>query len=653
VRHVAARLQAFRQLGARRGTAAASRHLRRTLRGRIRRAWLTRHPIALPPGALTAALGGRDLGSAFRIAGMALPSVSRAVAWADQADAAARAEIIGVADQILAHEFDLLGSGPVSLGPSIDWHRDFKSGRRWPLDHFTKIIVSYPDDSDIKVPWELSRAQHLPVLALAHRISGNPRYLDELGAQLTDWLDANPVEFGVNWQCTMDVAIRATNWVAALVICAMDSALPAWAEPAATGLLLHARFIRANLEYGPARGNHYLSDVVGLLVTAGVFQSSSEGRRWIKWSIDQLGLELRHQIRSDGCDHEASTSYHRLVTELFIVGADAADVLASGTLDPEVRPTLQRMLQFVVDYTRPDGLAPQIGDADNGRLLPLEDYGIADQRSHLHLFRQAGVDYRPAEGSAGYPAGGFFFLRSGELYAALRCGDVGIHGRGCHAHNDLLGFELCWRDRPLVVDPGSFVYTADPAQRNAFRSTTRHSTLQIDGREQNEIPVDRLFAMPDRAHAEVLSFTAEATPVFRGRHHGFGTSAERCVHTRTVRLDGAGGLLQVTDEVRSDARHQLTWRFPLAPCEVESGDGYAKAHFPGVTLLITGNELTVGVEAGQLSPAYGERTAAPVVIIRGRSEPGMHRTLITLATIADSSDRGTGASQPGPVIPCG
>ncbi len=54
------------------------------------------------------------------------------------------------------------GSGPTDLGPRIDWLADFKTGRRWPLDHITRIRLAYGDGSDIKVPWELSRCQHLP-----------------------------------------------------------------------------------------------------------------------------------------------------------------------------------------------------------------------------------------------------------------------------------------------------------------------------------------------------------------------------------------------------------------------------------------------------------------------------------------------------------
>ena len=111
---------------------------------------------------------------------------------------------------------------------------------------------------------------------------------------------------------------------------------------------------------------------------------------------------MAHEVRTDGCCHEASISYHRLVTELFVVGADAADALVPGALDPSVRTGIVRMLQFVSDYTKPDGLAPQIGDADNGRLLPLGDYGAVDQRSHLHLFQQAGTPRPPVRRSAAY-----------------------------------------------------------------------------------------------------------------------------------------------------------------------------------------------------------------------------------------------------------
>ena len=207
-------------------------------------------------------------------------------------------------------------------------------------------------------------------------------------------------------------------------------------------------------------------------------------RAWAEWAARELASELEHQVRPDGCAHEASTAYHRLVTELFLCAVQAADVLAPARIPDSFRERLDRMLAFVRGCTRPDGLAPQIGDADDGRFLPLGDYG-ADPRDHRHLFEDS---FQATTSSAAYPDGGFYVLRAGSLYAIVHCGDAGRHGRGGHGHNDQLSFELVASGEPLVVDPGTYVYTADAAERNRFRSTAFHSTLRVGGSEQNEGP---------------------------------------------------------------------------------------------------------------------------------------------------------------------
>src|SRR5439155_235146 len=203
-----------------------------------------------------------------------------------------------------------------------------------------------------------------------------------------------------------------------------------------------------------------------------------DGRASLPRRARRAATELDHQVRPDGCAHEASTAYHRLVTELFLCAVQAADVLAPARIPDSFRERLDRMLAFVRGCTRPDGLAPQIGDADDGRFLPLGDYG-ADPRDHRHLLAQAGVKYERATGSAAYPDGGYYVLRAGGLYAIVRCGDTGRRGRGGHGHNDQLSFELAAGSEPLVVDPGTYLYTADPLERNRFRSTAFHSTLRV------------------------------------------------------------------------------------------------------------------------------------------------------------------------------
>ena len=57
----------------------------------------------------------------------------------------------------------------------IDWQLDFKSGFRWSeSDWYKQIPFFTPDISrgvDIKVPWELARMQHLPLLAYGFAVA--------------------------------------------------------------------------------------------------------------------------------------------------------------------------------------------------------------------------------------------------------------------------------------------------------------------------------------------------------------------------------------------------------------------------------------------------------------------------------------------------
>ena len=622
----------WRSLGLRRGTATAIRILGPELRAPFRRARLRSRPLRVSRQELYAALGTSDPREVFTgVVPAALPTVAafeqRFASMPDDE----RSQLLAVAEDVAAHTFDLLGSGPTPLGPQIDWLRDFKSGRRWPLEHISQVTRIYPDDSDIKVPWELSRFQHLPVLAAAYRLTGERRWLDEIGTQLQDWIAANPVEFGPNWACTMDVAIRGANWVATLALIADVAPAEPWLEPALESLLLHGRFIRTHLEWAQVRGNHYLSDVVGLLCIAAVFSKGAEGRVWAAWASSEVAAELRHQVREDGCDHEASIPYHRLVAELFICGVQAAEALSPNAISAADRDRLGKMLGFTANYTRPDGLAPQVGDADDGRFLPLDDYGTADPRSHRHLFAQARRTSEPAETHAAFPCGGYWVMRSGVLYVLVRCGDVGVGGVGSHAHNDALSFELARDAQPMVVDPGSYLYTADPVERNRFRSTAFHSTLQIDGAEQNPIS-DALFTMEDRRRAEALTWeTGERGAVFSGRHHGYESLAQPVVHTRRLDLSSSSATLTITDTVTSPGEHDAQWTFPLAPCSVQSRDGSVVAAFPsGAVLEISGDGLDFVVEDGWLSPSYGRRIPTPFVRARKRTSPGEDVTTIRL-----------------------
>src|SRR5436190_21106735 len=104
---------------------------------------------------------------------------------------------------------------------------------------------------------------------------------------------------------------------------------------------------------------------------------------------------MKVQILEDGADYESSVPYHRLVLELFLAGERLAE-LDGGPLSESYRACLKRMFAFMLAVLRPDGLMPQVGDADDGRLHIFSDYGVWQPQDARHLFGPAaGVFQRP------------------------------------------------------------------------------------------------------------------------------------------------------------------------------------------------------------------------------------------------------------------
>ncbi|HEV8674902.1 MAG TPA: alginate lyase family protein [Methylomirabilota bacterium] len=657
-------------------TARAALHLvrRQPLRG-WRRLLAAVAGTAVGPGELARALGvpptdlamtvGR-IRRAFRTRLPSGPDDAKAIRVALEEFAPETLDAtLAAADRVGAHVFDLLGSGRVELGPRIDWHRDFKSGHRWdPGTFHTAVRFGRQPGVDVKVPWELSRGHHLPVLAQAYLLSGDERYAVEAVAQIRDWLAANPPQYGVNWACPMDVAIRAVNWLWTLGLLADAPAADVdLFQGGLAGLLAHGRHIRANLELRPdgVTTNHYFADLVGLFYLGLCLPELREAAGWRAFAARGLERELERQVGRDGLHYEASVPYHRLVTEMAL----SAAILGRHhgvELAPAAQKRLQRMVASVALYTKPNGLAPQVGDADDGRLHVLSGYGGADPRDHRHLLAAGALLFerddwwaaagpawsealwlggtrghawaRPAARPARPPASaalrdaGLYVLRAGADYVLVNAGPVGTGGVGTHKHNDLLALEVHLGGEDIVVDPGTYCYTSDPAARDAFRSTAAHATVMVDGEEQNRFVSGGLFTLYPDATPRVL--VCEMGPTgdrVVAEHDGYRRLAEPIIHRRSVTLERATGRVAVTDELAGPARgrrvHRLLWTFPLAPaCVVEpAGDGWLvrtgrqRIRLGRPRRQPDGTPLAVETEVatGWVSPRYGVRDAAPVL----------------------------------------
>jgi hypothetical protein len=128
----------------------------------------------------------------------------------------ASSETIALANRIVdEHCWALLGFGERCFGHPIQWTRDPLSNYVWPLDYHRDIKLLRSDGSDVRVLWELNRVGHFLTLASAYSSTNDERYATEFWAQLKSWIDQNPYGRGPNWNCAMEVALRAINLLAA------------------------------------------------------------------------------------------------------------------------------------------------------------------------------------------------------------------------------------------------------------------------------------------------------------------------------------------------------------------------------------------------------------------------------------------------------
>ena len=568
------------------------------------------------------------------------------------------AAIVEAADRVLRHEFDLLGSGRVNLGPALPWHTDFKTGRQWPLQYSPAMDYGELNrPSDVKVPWELSRCQHFTTLGQAHWLTGDERYAREFVAQASDWIVRNPWARGVNWACAMDVALRAVSWIWGFYFMSGSAACasPEFRSAFLRSLWLHGEYVATHIERSDVNGNHYLCDAVGLVFLGAFFRGARKGRQWLRLGKDMVIAEIFNQTTGDGVDFEQSTAYHRLVLEALLTSY----LLLQSAGEPvpaEALTRLAQMLEFVDAYVKPDGTVPLIGDADDGRIQKLGQQGLADHRYLLSTgavlfgrsdfkrgagrfwdesfwllgpdaadrFDELAAPVTPVESRA-FPAGGFYVLRSDRAHVMIDCGDVGMRGRGGHGHNDILSLEVWLNGANLVTDCGAYLYTASREWRNRFRSTAFHNVVQIDGEELNRFMVpDNLWQLRDDAQPrDVVWQRGERVDYFRGGHSGYARLVPPVNVVREAWLLKDGPEVIVRDSVEGAGFHDLVWRFHLdAPVKgtIEGAAVRLSSHGRDAWLqpIESLDGLTVQVEAGWMSPSYGVRHEIQVIVIRGR-----------------------------------
>jgi hypothetical protein len=553
--------------------------------------------------------------------------------------------IVGQADQIVRHRFDLLGYTDLEYGNPIDWHLDLVHGKRAPKKLFYRVpYLDFREVGDSKVTWELNRHQHFVILAKAYRLTGDVRYVDEILRQWRHWWEENPYPVGINWASSLEVGFRSLSWLWTYHLLEGAPGFPDFRDEWLRGFALHGRHIERYLSTYFSPNTHLLGEGVTLFFLGTLCPELDGAERWKATGWNIVLEESRRQVRPGGFHFEQSTYYHVYALDFFLHAAVIASV-NDIAIPREFEETLERMLTALCLLGRA-GAPPRFGDDDGGRLFdsrrnrsehlldPLStgailfhrgDYKAAVgqlQEETIWLLGPEGVkiwdalDAIPSNmDSAALSSAGFYVLASDKPATQLvvDCGPLGTQSGG-HGHADALSVTLQSEGRNLLIDPGTYEYAGEGGERGLFRGTAMHNTLRVDGLDQAEPATAFSWRQMNQSKAESW-VQGRDFDLLQASHDGYRRLAQPVTHRRWV-LSLRNGIYFIRDRVEGQGTHRIEISWHLAPEMqlVEDGVFRVKAASQGLALIpAEGHGWAVEVSRQSCSPVYGQKSPMTVL----------------------------------------
>lgn len=579
----------------------------------------------------------------------------------------AKAGVLEAADRLLRGEWEVLGATRTDM-LLPDWFYDPVTGRRAPADRYAFRIDHRCEaqTGNVKQVWELSRLQHLTLLATAWYLSREEVYARRVADHLRSWSRENPFLSGVHWTSGIEIGIRliSLTWIRRM--------LDEWPmvtdhfendELTVRQIRWHQQYLSAFRSRGSSANNHVIAEAAGQLVASCAFPWFAESGRWQRSSARLLERELVRNTFPSGIDRELATDYQCFVAELGLLAAVEAEAAAR----PLSVIAWQRLCAMVDsgaalldERLRP----PRQGDGDEGRALLLDAPALNRWPSLLALGAavfgrldwwpltpaDAGssvigallgaprdVPGRPGQRPWRFADAGTTLLhtrggREPEIWCRCDGGPHGYLSIAAHAHADALSVEVRYGGIDVLADPGTYCYHGEPEWRSYFRSTIAHNTIELNGQGQSSEGGPFLWlrhAITREIDVQDIGDAAEWT----AEHYGYLTLHPPSRHRRTVRLDRASRIIDIFDEIRG-GRHHVRLAFHLGPdvdAEIDGERAMLRWPYASVSCaarLELPQSLRWSLHRGETGPilgwyssGLGRRVPAFTLLGQGRSAP--------------------------------
>lgn len=592
--------------------------------------------------------------------------------------------VVSLAEAIRLGRVDVLGHLVPLVPGSIDWQADPRHGlRHWTGDAFSETCLNAASARDVKFVWEINRHQYLTLLGRAFWLTGDASHAAFAADLTADWIDNNPSGRGVNWSSSLEVGVRSISWVwtmGYLIACPdlSDEFVAAWLASLAD----HYDYLRRHLSTYTDPTNHLIGEASALWLLATIFEQLPDSARQQRRAMKVIARAVEDQFAPDGVNREQATGYLRFALD-FLFQILALAQRLEVHVSPVVVDRTSQATGFVVALLGADGLAPMIGDSDDGRGIPFPEltgwdfrdvactgamlFGRGDWKARAGELAETAVWLGGTTGvkrytqltpvpeeprSAVFPRGGYCIFHGRQddvrISSIFDVGPLGLWPNAAHGHADALSVLIALNGRFVLTDPGTGAYHEHAPVREQLRSTAAHNTVTVDGLSQAD-PFD-VFKWVNPFRCKLLgAFTGSNVDYAAAAHDAYGRLRRRVWHQRHV-LYIKPQCWVIVDFLSGSGEHVIGRHFSLAPdttieregigaVKVSTGTGYSlRFLFPDIH---EAQHVAFSQDAGIHSARYARWVSAPRLTVQTRTSlPTSFCTFIQLEQQVSGSCRG-------------
>jgi uncharacterized heparinase superfamily protein len=362
---------------------------------------------------------------------------------------------------------------------------------------------------------------------------------------INKWIIENPYGYGTGWE-PYPTSLRIINWVK------WHFKTDRLSDKAKLSLWNQVNWLASRPEYH-LLGNHLFINAKALLFSSVIFGLDENSVIYRK-ALNILIEELDEQFLEDGAHFELSPMYHALAMEDLLDLYQLKSSLPLSFPIQEIQEKYHKGMNWLSYMNYANGELAHFNDCANGiapTFKELNELGVK-----LGLDRSFGMNKNYSH----LKQSGFAVFKNEKIHLIADIGNIGPDYLPGHAHADTLSFELAIKGQRVIVNSGTSEYGLSN-ERLRQRSTSAHSTIEIDGENSSEVWSG--FRVAQRARITEVEVIDEDNKLeFAAVHNGYRRLASSPSHKRKWKVNDR--ILEIIDDVTGSGNN-VQLRYYLHP----------------------------------------------------------------------------------------